>query len=61
MFINLGLVVRMSRKLSSSETNSSESYKCNVCEMTFRSLGEMNNHKIEQHLQKGDIPSEEKK
>jgi hypothetical protein len=24
-------------------------------------LGEMNNHKIEQHLQKGDIPSEEKK
>jgi hypothetical protein len=29
--------------------------------MTFRSLGEMNNHKIEQHLQKGNIPSEEKK
>lgn len=51
----------MSGKLSSSDTNSSESYKCNVCKMTFRSLGEMNNHKIEQHLQKGDIPSEEKK
>ena len=28
--------------------------------MTFRSLGEMNNHKVEQHLQKGDIPQEEK-
>jgi hypothetical protein len=28
--------------------------------MTFGSLGEMNNHMIEQHLQKGDIPSEEK-
>ena len=28
--------------------------------MTFKSLGEMNNHKVEQHLQKGDIPSEEK-
>ncbi len=38
--------------------SSSEPYKCSICGMTFGSLGDMTLHMTE-HMQKGEIPSEE--
>ncbi|HET7285739.1 MAG TPA: C2H2-type zinc finger protein [Nitrososphaeraceae archaeon] len=44
----------------SSNERSSEFYKCSICGMSFESLGDLRSHTTTEHLQKGDIPSEQK-
>jgi len=46
--------------LSNIEKSSVTSYKCSMFGKTFASLGDMRNHTMTEHLQKGDFPSEEK-